>query len=285
MDDDRSPLAGTDVHYLASENVNGEFKIFVGHCPGDRSRRPGVLCLTDANGLFGVAVDLIRGMQLSRHLPPLLVVGIGYRRGGIADTLAQRTRDLTPTEFPAFGELAPDQSVMGGARALLAFIREELMPWVGSTYDVEPGDTTYFGHSFGGLFGTWALFDQLYSFRRYILGSPSLWWDDGLLFRIEEEYAAAHDDLEACVFFGVGADETHSGRIREAARESPDQRALTASVPIDLVADMQRMVDRLETRRYPGLELTGVVFPDEFHVTVAPLVLSRGLRHVLGAPR
>jgi hypothetical protein len=30
-----------------------------------------VLYLTDANGYFGGAVDLIRSMQLSCHLPPL----------------------------------------------------------------------------------------------------------------------------------------------------------------------------------------------------------------------
>ena len=92
---------------------------------------PAVLYLTDANGQFGGAVDAIRLMQLSRHLPPLLVVGIGYRVATIADTIHQRTRDLTPSVWPAYARFEPERTEMGGAPDFLAFIRDELMPWVG----------------------------------------------------------------------------------------------------------------------------------------------------------
>ncbi len=37
--DDRSPVAGTEVHYLFSRHVGDEFKIFIGHC-GDASEKP-----------------------------------------------------------------------------------------------------------------------------------------------------------------------------------------------------------------------------------------------------
>ena len=89
--DDHSPLAGTEVHYLRSSHVGDEFKIFVGHCGIPDGARPSVLYLTDANGFFGATVDLVRSMQLAQHLPPLLVVGIGYRAGGLGDTVAIRT--------------------------------------------------------------------------------------------------------------------------------------------------------------------------------------------------
>ena len=71
--DDRSPLAGTEVHYLRSEQVGDEFKIFVGHCGGTEGAAPVVLYVSDANGLFASAVDIVRLMQLSAHLPPILV--------------------------------------------------------------------------------------------------------------------------------------------------------------------------------------------------------------------
>ena len=35
---------------------------------------------------------------------------------------------------------------------------------------------------------------------------------------------------------------------------------------------------------YPGLAMRHAVLPEEFHVTVAPLVLSRGLRYLYDAP-
>ena len=110
MDTDASPLGGTEVHYLDSEHVGAEFKIFVGHCGTEGVDAPAVLYLTDANGQFGGTVDAIRLMQLSRHLPPLLVVGIGYRVPTIADTIHQRTRDLTPTAWPAYARFEPERT-------------------------------------------------------------------------------------------------------------------------------------------------------------------------------
>jgi hypothetical protein len=78
VDNDLSPLADTEVHYLWSARAEAEFKIFVGHCgtlPAAPAVSPAVLYLTDANGYFGLAVDLIRSMQLRRHLPPLSIFG------------------------------------------------------------------------------------------------------------------------------------------------------------------------------------------------------------------
>ena len=125
LDNDQSPLADTEVHYLDSANVGDEFKIFVGHC-GATDAPPVVLYVTDANGMFGTAVDTVRFLQLSAHLPPMLVVGIGYRMGGLAETTVVRTRDFTPTVDRGFEKYFPGMSMMGGAAPFLAFIREEL---------------------------------------------------------------------------------------------------------------------------------------------------------------
>jgi predicted alpha/beta superfamily hydrolase len=99
-DNDLSPLADTEVHYLRSDHVGDEFKIFIGHCGGPVTTPPAVLYVTDANGLFAGAVDMVRLMQLSAHLPSILVVGIGYRMGALIETIEKRTRDFTPTYDP-----------------------------------------------------------------------------------------------------------------------------------------------------------------------------------------
>jgi predicted alpha/beta superfamily hydrolase len=284
-DSDRSPLADTEVHYLNSTLVGDEFKIFVGHCPADSAEPPGVVYVTDANGMFGAAVDAIRGMQLVAQLPPLLVIGIGYRVGAIGQTLTHRQRDFTPSEDRRFPPPEGELPQMGGATHFLDFLRHELEPWVEGHYDTAPGDTTLFGHSLGGLFATWVMLTEPAAFRRYLIGSPSLWWDDDLIFRHEEAYAGTHEDLPVTAFFGIGADETLEGRIRESARLAPDLQKQVTALPLDMVDDMRRLVGRLESRKYPGLEARCVVLPDEFHVTVAPLILSRGLRHLFDAPR
>ncbi|MGZ4736735.1 MAG: alpha/beta hydrolase, partial [Acidimicrobiia bacterium] len=197
MPDISSPLADTEVHALHSAATDGAFKIFVGHCDTRSRKAVSTLYLTDANGLFGAAVDAIRLMQLAQHLPPMLVVGIGYPVGALAEATARRTKDLSPSDDDKYAHLFPERPEMGGAPALLEFIRAELIPWVEASYNVEPGDATFFGHSLAGLFGTYALLTQPDTFRRYAIGSPSLWWNDGIATSIEQAYADAHDDLAA----------------------------------------------------------------------------------------
>jgi predicted alpha/beta superfamily hydrolase len=284
MDDDASPLGGTEVHYLESEHVGDEFKIFVGRCGTDGVEAPAVLYVTDANGQFGGTVDAIRLMQLSRHLPPLLVVGIGYRVSTIADTIHQRTRDLTPSVWPAYARFEPERTEMGGGPAFLAFIRDELMPWVGHRFSASP-DTTYFGHSLGGLFGTYVLLHRPDAFSRYVIGSPSLWWHNQEMLGRETEYAAEHDDLAAAAFFGIGSEETNEGRAREASRLDPEGRAKASAIYLDMVDDMRRLTEQLAARQYPSLRMRSEVFADEFHITVPFVNLSRGLRWLFDAPR
>jgi hypothetical protein len=282
---DDSPLADTEVHYLHSDHVDAEFKIFVGHCGDTESTPPAVVYVSDANGAFASAVDTIRFMQLSAHLPPLLVVGIGYRLGGINETEVVRMRDFTPTFDKRFVRWFPDHTLMGGADAFLEFIRTELKPWVHARFQVDTTDSMFFGHSLGGLFGTYTLLTKPDTFRRYGIGSPSLWWHDDMMFEYEARVAAEYTDLAAHAFFSVGAFEDHDGRQREASRLSEEARAGAALRYIDMVADTQRMVAALRSRNYPSLEIECVVLPDEFHITVPVLNLSRALRYLYDAPR
>ena len=281
---DQSPLADSEVHYVHSEHVGDEFKIFVGRC-GDPVDQPvPVLYVSDANGMFASAVELVRLMQLSEHLPPMLVVGIGYRMGGIAETVVVRTRDFTPTYDKHFVRFFPTQTMMGGADRFLAFIRDELKPWVQARYSVDAGDSTFFGHSLGGLFATYALLTLPDTFERYAIGSPSLWWDNDMMFEYEAKVAESRLDLAAQVFFAVGAYEDHDGRQREASRLSDEARAGAALRYIDMVADTERMVAQLRSRQYPSLQMASVVLPEEFHITVPHLNLSRSLRYLFDAP-
>jgi predicted alpha/beta superfamily hydrolase len=278
VNDDVSPLAGAEVHYRTATESGHEYKIHVGHC-GDGTGEPtGVLYVPDGNGYFGGAVDMVRNMQFHGHVPPLLVVGIGYRARSLFDTIPDRSRDLTPTYHRGYAQIYTGEKELGGAPGFFEFLRDDLMPWVGAHYPVDPADGTYFGHSLGGLFGVYTLLREPETFRRYAIGSPSLWWHRAIAFLGEAEYAAAHDDLRADVYFAIGADETQDGRMRESARRPPEELAVLAQYPIDMVDDLERFVAALRSRNYPNLRVRCDVFPDEFHSTVAFLILSRALR-------
>jgi predicted alpha/beta superfamily hydrolase len=279
-----SPLGGTEVHDLHSAIVDDTFRVFVGHCGTDGVDNASVLYLVDANGMFGAVVDAIRLMQLSQFLPPMLVIGIGYRTGTLGDAAVRRTRDLTPTPWPGYVRFAPHDPPRGGAPQFLAFIRDELSPWVTDRFGTAVNGATFFGHSLGGLFASYILLNATEAFANYIIGSPSLWWDERVLFDQEVAYAATHDDLRARVFFGIGSLETNEGRALEASRLDEEARRLASAAYLDMVDDLQQFVDRLGSRAYPSLRMHHEVYTDEFHVTVPFLILSRGLRRLFDAP-
>ena len=287
MQDDGLVLASTEVHVLRSAHVGDDFKIHVGRCGIDSQANGdvGVVYVTDANGFFGATVDIIRSMQLSRQLPPLLVVGIGYRLGELGSTVDIRGRDLTPSYDKVYDRVYPGRLPTGGGAHFLDFLRDELMPWIAKRYPVDAGNATLFGHSLGGLFATYVMLTAPEAFAKYVVSSPSYWWDKEMIFDYEAAYADTHTDLRAKAFFGIGEFEDADGRVREDANMPDEVRAISAAFPIDMVATMNTFFDQLVARSYPGLDVTRDVFPGEFHITVAPFVLSRGLRWLFNAPR
>jgi pimeloyl-ACP methyl ester carboxylesterase len=183
-----------------------------------------------------------------------------------------RARDLTPTKSSAFER-------SGGGDAFLAFIRNELLPWVGTRSSRCLADTTYFGHSLGGLFGTHVLLSKPETFRRYVISSPSLWWDHRVMFDRIDDWSSTHDDLTADVYFGIGSEETDPGRRREAANLPHGHPAKSPEIHLDMVDDLLRFVQSLRDHAYPSLALESVVFTYQYHSTVPATVLSHGLRH------
>ena len=288
---DESSLPGTEVHYLRSEHVGDEFKIFVGHCLSPESAAMPVVYVGDPSFIFGTAVDMVLGLNLHERLPTALIVGVGYRATDIDEVINLRCRDFTPTVASSAPEQSAYPAMMGGASRFLAFIRDELKPRVAERYDVDPADSTFFGNALGGLFASYVLFNQPDTFRRYGIGSPSLDWDNELMFKHETEYAQAHHDLPAKVFVSVGAYENLAGWKHFLAQLPPDERAKAAAEwddddPLmDCVAPTERMVAALRGRAYPSLKIECEVLPGEYHETAPPLNLSRSLRYLFDVPR
>ena len=118
------------------------------------------------------------------------------------------------------------------------------------------------GHSFGSLLGLHVLLTEPSMFSDYILGSPSLWYGKRLMYEREKQYAATHKDLKANVFFAVGGLERGKGKE-------------------DMVGDMKQFEALLRSRQYPGLHIQSKVLADEDHLSVAPMIMTRGLKWAL----
>jgi predicted alpha/beta superfamily hydrolase len=220
-----------------------------------------ILYALDANAGFGTLVEGHRMMSLRKGIPDVILAGVGYPVEDFAETLEVRRRDLTPTpdrdddpESPC-GEEAPRS---GQADEFLRFLREDLFPAVEGRYRVDCGDRGILGVSFGGLFAAYVLLTSPSTFRRYIIGSPSLWWDDEVLFDLAE----AAQDLDyngVRVFLSVGAEEEDS-----------------------VVRDVRRLAGLLQTGGLGRLRLTCCIFEGETHLSVGGATTWRGLREVYG---
>jgi predicted alpha/beta superfamily hydrolase len=283
---DDSPLPNTEVHHLPSEHVGDEFKVLVAHSGREPEAPRPVLVMADPWAGFGTAVEMTRVLGLGGLVPDLVVVGVGYRSALMDDIVRLRTRDLTPTVDRSQVSDARPEAMMGGADRFLAFLRDELAPWLDGRLGADPADSTFLGYSLGGLFATHVLVTDPTAFRRYAIGSPSLWWDGGVVFASEEAYAAAHDDLPTRVHISAGGLETPAGRRRFLSQLAPDAReAAEAEGVVDVVAGAERMATALRGRGYAGLEIESEVLPGEYHETAPPFAMSRALRWLHGAPR
>ena len=279
-DEGRATLSATRSFALKARAVDQTFVIDVSR-PGlrvpDGQRLP-VVYVLDGDGAFGIAAQAARMMQIEAGgLPPMLIVGIGYRysspRLAMAEHGAWRTRDFTPS-VDAFSQARTRAALReagyareveyGGAPAFLSFIIDELRPFIAERFAGDPDDQSLVGMSLGGLFALNTLFAPFAHFRRYVILSPALWWDDDMIFRREADFAAAAGDLPARVFLGVGGREDEDG------------------APYWPVAKLARLAAALSGRRYPGLELRHHVFADETHMSVYPGGFVRGLRTVFG---
>ncbi|PHS18955.1 MAG: hydrolase [Kangiella sp.] len=91
----------------------------------------------------------------------------------------------------------------GQANNHLSFIRNDVFNTIEKNYRTEPENRTYFGFSAGGVFGTYALMVHPYTFKNYILGSPSIRRNVPELFA--QEHAALKSKQSAInVFISYG---------------------------------------------------------------------------------
>lgn len=250
-----------------------------------------VVYVLDADELFGLATDTARLLEDDDEIPPVLVVGIGYPIRRFADAMEPRTTDFTVAVDKPYEQLVNDLTggrrrvVTGGAPAFLRFIREELKPFIASHYPVDPNDATIVGHSLGGLFGLYVLFDSTDTFGRYVIGSPCLRCGDSDLIKREAQYARDHRDLDARLYMDIGSNEADIRRvlnIAPAMREA-ENRYLKAVGSSDGVAIFKEFTAHLRSRHYGGLHEHTVVEIGEGHASLPPILLSRGLRSVFSS--
>jgi uncharacterized protein len=247
-------LPRTTVRDLRAKANGIDYRLSISLPPGyaaSKERYP-VIYLLDADYSFAIAHNVVEHLAERQHLPWAIVVGVGY--AGPPQYRLHRTRDYTPTHTlkvtPGTEHQAPFQKHSGGGPKFRDFLRDELIPLIDRTYRTT-SERVLAGHSYGGLFGTWMLLTAPEVFTGYIVVSPSLWYDERMLFGVVGKGA-----LRGRAYLAAGAMENAV-----------------------MGTDVREMAGRLRTRG--GVAVRHEVLEGETHNSIFPGAFSRGIRWVL----
>src|SRR5580765_6051971 len=134
----------------------------------DSTRRYPVLVVLDGEFEQQIAAAIARFYAATSQMPEVLVVGVRNTNRG---------RDMTTAPLPSFPQ-PPELGEAGGADRFLAFLGDELLPYIERRYRATPLRVLV-GHSLGGLLGIYGLGKRPELFTGYILMEPSAWWNRG----------------------------------------------------------------------------------------------------------
>lgn len=150
-----------------------------------------VLYVLDGDEYFSIAASAVRYLANRGFIPQTIVVGI--------DNSFNRDRDLTPTK----DQYSPEG---GGADKFLGFMSRELLPFINANYRTN-GHNSLYGASYGGLFTLYTLFNRPETFDAYLAVSPSVFHDNGLIFKQGLNFFEKKNDKRKFVFLSL-ADES-----------------------------------------------------------------------------
>lgn len=262
-------LARTEVHPLRAQALKRNYQLFVSlpaSYEAEPQRRYPVVFISDADYGFPLLRSIARRVgDQGRGLEDFILVGLSYAEGD--SPTVSRNRDYTPSPRRDGGG---SSSVYGEAEGYRRYLADEVLPYVARTWRADMGRKVFAGHSYGALLGAHILLGTPKMFEHYILSSPSLWYDEGLLLKRAQALTARHGELPAHVLLLAGAKERPGGR-----REEGD----------DIVGDLRRFEASLRAGKLRGLHVESQLIADEDHLSVAPSAFTRGLRWALPGQR
>lgn len=245
-----------------------------------------VIYVLDGNLMFPLVAQLLhnrgaRGPALRGE--SAIVVGLGHAlppgSGEVHDRTA-RTYDYTPP-YPGIPPTSQGLA-QGGADAFLDFIATRVQPLVAGQLPADMGRQTLVGHSFGGLCVLHALFTRPAMFQRYVVGSPSLWWEEGRILDTCAAFVARHAPPgqrlpgPLALHLSQGSEEQRRSANRPANPER--QAALRHTPQTGSAADLPALLAPV-----PNLACDYTVWPGADHGGAMPFVCIQAVRVALGA--
>ncbi|RPJ29628.1 MAG: alpha/beta hydrolase [Chloroflexi bacterium] len=244
------PILGTELRQLKSAETGRDYDIYIRlpeEYAQDQNGKYPVLYVLDGQWDFKLLDSIYGGLHYDGFVPEMIIVGITYS-GVKPDYESLRAMDYTP----AHDSFLPGS---GDAPRFLAFLKEELFPFIEASYPANPSQRVLMGSSFGGTFTLYAMFSEPGLFSGYVAASPAVPYGGRFAFKQEAEYASSHQDLPVRLFLSVGGSES-------------------------LRLPVEEFMQVLGERGYPGLEMETLTIEGEGHASNKPEGYNRGLRFI-----
>ncbi len=123
------------------------------------------------------------------------------------------------------------------------------------------GPRTLIGQSLGGLLATEILMSKPELFDKYIIISPSLWWDNGSMLKRDALVLKDSFHRRTDVYIGVGKEGPAPGQM-----------------PRVMEDDARALAERLKSGKCKTIKVHFDFLPDENHATVAHQAISNAFR-------
>lgn len=192
-----------DERYLISSEVNSTYKLNI-YLPGSYNESEDIypiMILTDASTGSGIAQTTFDILTWFTTFPDVIVIGIDYPYTDMTQLQRYRFRDMTSTHVEGY-------EPSGDADKFINFIEKELFPYIQNNYRVDTTDRAYYGHSLGGSLGSHILLEKPYLFNRYVIGSPSYWWDDNEIIKRIQGMDKVGGKSEIVIYSYMGGSES-----------------------------------------------------------------------------
>lgn len=183
------------------------------------------------------------------RVPKSIVVGIAN---------VDRKRDFTyPTTVEADKK---KMTTSGHSEKFIAFLEQELQPYMQKNYKTS-SSKTIIGQSLGGLLATEILLKKPTLFNRYIIMSPSLWWDNDSLLKLDAAVLKEDFKQETRIYIGVGK-----------------EGLAPTALPHVMEVDANLLAEKLKAGKSKQVSVYFDYLPDEDHATVTHHAVFNALR-------
>lgn len=223
-----------------------------GYKKSDTTKYPVVYLLdgsADEDFIHIVGLFQFNNFPWIERVPKSIIVGIAN---------IDRRRDFTYTTTVEGDKKKNPTS--GQSSKFINFIEKELQPYIEKKYNTN-SSKMIIGQSLGGLLATEILLNKPTLFNKYLIISPSLWWNDGSLLNQESSIYEAKYPQPVDVFISVGKEGL-----------APTEKPHVMEVEAKLLAE------KLKASKNKKLKIYYDYLPEENHATVTHQAVFDGLR-------